>query len=58
MAASVSWFDWEEVNKGINDIKFNSNPIQIKIQWFPLRAKIEPRTRVVENKVINGSEDI
>lgn len=50
MAASASWFTWEEVKRGIKDIKFNSKPIQIKIQWLPLKASTEPRIKVQENK--------
>lgn len=58
IAASASWLVWEDVNKGIKDIKFNSNPIQIKIQWFPLSARIDPKIKVEENNVIKGNEDI
>lgn len=52
--ASVSLNLFEEDNKGIKDIKFNSNPNQIKIQLFLLRARTEPRIKEEENKVVNG----
>lgn len=52
--ASLSLYISEEVNRGIKDIRFNSRPNHTKTHWVLLKASIEPKIRVEENRVVNG----
>ena len=53
---SESWF---EINiRGMNEIKFNSRPTQIKIQWFEDKEIKDPTNREDPTKKENGRKDI
>lgn len=48
-AASVSWFIFDRVSRGIKDRRFTSRPTQTISQLFADRARKVPRSSVREN---------
>lgn len=56
IAASFSWFiiDWR--SNGINEYRFNSNPIQDDSQLFDVREKKIPIISIKENRNVKGLE--
>lgn len=51
-SASFDWLDWQR--RGIKDIRFSSNPTQIKTQWVLLIESREPKIKEEINREMKG----